>query len=85
MLPDKSLPQGYIAIQSRNVAADNDPEQTRHKLRPDLMIVDMFAVEYGQYLQHATMAHLCPQVPNGKLRKVWVAVAGCCSETMYEE
>ena len=63
----------------------SDPEQIRNKLRPDLMIVKMSAVEYGQYMQHAVMAQLCPQMLDGKPRKVWIAEAGYCSDTMYED
>ena len=49
------------------------------------MIVEMSAEEHGQYMQHATMAQLCPQMLDGKPRKVWVAEAGYCSDTMYED
>ena len=65
-----------------NVASSNDPEQIRNKLRPDAMIVEMTA-EFEQYMQHPTMAQLFAQMPNSKPRKVWVAEAGCCSDTMY--
>jgi len=85
VLNDRSLPQSYTAAQDRNVASDNDPEQIRNKLRPDLMIVEMSAIEHEQYMQHATMAQLCPQMLDGKPRKVWVAEAGYCSDTMYED
>lgn len=63
----------------------NDPEHTRNKLRPEVMIVEMSAVEYEQYMQHATKAQLCPQMPDGKPRNVWVAEAGYCSDTMCED
>ena len=49
------------------------------------MIVEMSAVEYEQCMQHATMAQLYPQMPDGKPRKVWVAEAGYCSDTMYQD
>ena len=39
VLPDRNLPQGYTSALNCNVGSDNDPEQTRNKLRPDVMIV----------------------------------------------
>ena len=72
-----------------NVASGNDPEHIRNRLRPDVMIVEMSAEEYEQYtvcdMQHATTAQLSPHMPDGKPRKVWVAEAGYCSDTMYED
>ena len=64
VLPDKSLPQSYIA--AYNAAPNNNPEQIRNKLRPDVMMPD-------------------GKTPDGKPRKVWVAEAGYCSDTMYED
>ena len=49
------------------------------------MTDEMLAVEYEQYMQHATMAQSCPQMPDGKPWKVWVAEAAYCSDTMYED
>lgn len=83
VLPDGNLPQSYMA--AYNAESDNDAQQTRSKLRPDMMIVEMSTAEYEEYTQHDTMAHLCPTMPNGKPRKVWVAEAGYCSDTMYED
>lgn len=57
MLPDRKLPQGYIA--AHNLATDSELEQTRTKLRPDAMVVEMTA-EYERYIQNATMAHSMP-------------------------
>ena len=34
-----------MAAQNRNVTSDNGPEQISNKLRPDLMIVEMSAVQ----------------------------------------
>ena len=85
MLRDGNLPQGYMTAQNRHVTSDNSLEQFKNKLRPDLMIVEMSAVEHGQYMQYATMAQLCPQMLDGKPRKVWIAEAGYCSDTMYED
>ena len=85
VLHDRNLPQSYMAAQNRNVTSDNGPEQIRNKLKPDLMIVEMSAIEHEQHMQHATMAQLSPQMLDGKPRKVWVAEAGYCSDTMYED
>ena len=49
------------------------------------MVIEMTALQYEQYMQHSTMAQLCPQMPDGKPRQVWVAEAGYCSDTMYED
>ena len=57
-----------------NAASDNDLEQIRSKLRPDVMILEMSAVEYEQYMQHATLAQLSLQMPT----EFWVARAGYC-------
>ena len=62
-----------------------DNNQITNKLRPDVMIVEMCAEEYEQYMQTATMVQLCPQMLDGKPRKVWVAEAVYCSDTMYED
>ena len=39
-----------------NATSDNNPKQIRNKLRPDVMIVEVSAKEYEQYMHHATMA-----------------------------
>ena len=36
-------------------------------------------------MQHAIMAHLCPQMLDGKPTEVWVAEAGYCLDTMYKD
>ena len=48
VLPDGNLPQSYIAAHAYNVASGAAPEQIRKKLRPDVMVVEMTAMEYEQ-------------------------------------
>ena len=62
VLPDGNLPQSYIA--AYNTESDNDAQQIRSKLRPDMMIVEMFTAEYEEYTQQDTTAHLCPTLHN---------------------
>ena len=52
VLPNESLAQSYIA--AYNAAPDNNPEQIRNKLRPDVMIAETSATEYEpQWHNHA--------------------------------
>ncbi len=63
---------------------------TRSKMRPDMMIVEMTAAEQQQYLRHddnsgSRLTPLTPVMPNGNPRSIRIAEAGYCPDTRYEE
>ena len=63
---------------------------TRNKMRPDMMIVEMTTAEQQQYLRHddnsgSKMTPLTPMMPNGNPRSVEIVEGGYCSDTRYEE
>ena len=63
---------------------------TRTKMRPDMMIVEMTTAEQQQYLRHddnsgSRMTPLTPMMPNGNSRSIKIVEGGYCSDTRYEE
>ena len=63
---------------------------TRSKMRPDMMIVEMATAEQQQYLRHddnsgSRLTPLTPLMPNGNPRSIKIVEGGYCSDTRYEE
>ena len=63
---------------------------TRTKMRPDMMIVEMTTAEQQQYLRHddnsgSRMTPLTPMMPGGNPRSIKIVEGGYCSDTRYEE
>ena len=63
---------------------------TRTKMRPDMMIVEMTTAEQQQYLRHddnsgSRMTPLTPMMLNGNPRSIKIVEGGYCSDTRYEE
>ena len=63
---------------------------TRSKMRPDMMIVEMTTAEQQQYLRHddnsgSRMTPLTPMMPSGNPRSIKIVEGGYCSDTRYEE
>ncbi len=63
---------------------------TRSKMRPDMMIVEMTTAEQQQYLRHddnsgSRLTPLTPMMPYGNPRSIKIVGGGYCSDTRYEE
>ncbi len=63
---------------------------TRSKMRPDMMIVEMTTAEQQQYLRHddnsgSRLTPLTPVMPNGNPRSIQIVEGGYCPDTRYEE
>ncbi len=63
---------------------------TRSKMKPDMMIVEMTAAEQQQYLRHddnsgSRLTPLTPAMPNGNPRSIKIVEGGYCPDTRYEE
>ena len=90
VLPDACLQaNGLDPAEGRDLLQRKESD-TRSKMRPDMMIVEMTAREQNQYVPHgATAAAGMPKIsahtPNGKERRIWIVEAGYCSDTRYEE
>jgi len=63
---------------------------TRSKMRPDMMIVEMTMAEQQQYLRHddssgSNLTALTPLMPDGNPRSIKIVEGGYCPDTRYEE
>ena len=63
---------------------------TRSKMRPDMMIVEMTTAEQQHYLRHddnsgSRLAALSPMMPDGNARSIKIVEGGYCPDTRYEE
>ncbi len=80
---DPTVERGFL--QGPGGAAD-----TRSKMRPDMMVVDMTTAEQQQYLQHddnsgSRLTPLTPLMHNGNPRNIKIVEGKYCSDTRYEE
>jgi len=78
---DPTVERGFL----QGGAAD-----TRSKMRPDMMIVEMTTAEQQQYLRHddnsgSRLTPLTPKMPSGNPRSIKIVEGGYCSDTQYEE
>ena len=63
---------------------------SRSKMRPDMMIVQMTAAEQQTYIPHddttgTAMPTLTARLHNGRARRIWIVEDGYCSDTRYED
>ena len=63
---------------------------SRSKMRPNMMIVEMTAAEQQIYTPHddttgTAMPTLTACLQNGRARRIWVVEGGYCSDTRYED
>ena len=63
---------------------------SRSKMRPDMMIVEMTAAEQQIYVPHddttgTAMPTLTARLHNGRARRIWIVEGGYCSDTRYED
>ena len=90
VLPDECMQSRGLDPGTGRGLLQRGPADTRSKMRPDLMIVEMTASEQHMYLQHddttgARLRSLTPYMPDGKARRIWIVEGGYCSDTRYEE
>ena len=91
--PDRCLQaRGLDPMVERGVLQGGAAD-TRSKMRPDMMIMEMTTAEQQQYLRHddnsgSRLTPLTPMMPNGNPRSIQIvegAPQGYCSDTRYEE
>ena len=85
VLPDRCLQARGLDPTVERGAAD-----TRSKMRPDMMLLEMTTAEQQQYLRHddnsgSRLTPLTPLMPNGNPRSIKIVEGGYCSDTRYEE
>lgn len=90
VLPDECMQSRGLVPQTGRVVLQRGLAETRSKMRPDLMVVEMTASEQRTYLQHddttgATLRTLTAHLPNGTARRTWIVEGGYCSDTQHEE
>ena len=85
-VPAFILPDGFIGTSSLEHQEEGDAlnaKSRRDKMRPDIMTAVMTPIERHRYTQHPNMPPLCPNLPNGCARKVWIVEGGYCMDTRY--
>ena len=90
VLPDECMQSRGLDPSTGRGLLQRGLADTRSKMRPDLMIVEMTASEQHMYLQHddtigERLRSLTPYMPDGKARRIWIVEGGYCSDTRYEE
>ena len=84
ILPDSHLPE------ANHKHKDCRADDNRHKMRPDMMVVEMTEREQRSYLPHdastgRALPHLSATMPNGRRRKITIVEGGYCRDTSYLE
>ena len=93
-IPSFVLPDHIIEVAAPDygdcAAALTCGDPSRHKMRPDVMVVEMTDKERQQYLPHDArtgeeLPELQATLPNGQARKVYIVELGYCNDTRYLE
>ena len=89
-VPKFVLPDSHIQHTTQNTEPCNNHStcrigDTRKRMRPDMMIVELTDTEQHTYLPHDTdtgsrLPNLQPTMPSGKARKVTIVEGGYCSD-----
>jgi len=90
VLPDRCLQARGLDPTVGRGFLQRGAADTRSKMRPDMMIVEMTAAEQQQYLRHddnsgSRLTPLTPVMPNGNPRSIKIVEGGYCPDTRYEE
>jgi len=90
VLPDRCLQASGLDPMVERGFLQGGAVDTRSKMRPDMMIVEMTAGEQQQYLHHddnsgSRLTPLTPVMPNGNPRSIKIVEGGYCPDTRYEE
>ncbi len=89
-VPAFVLPDKCLQARGLDPTVEAGATDTRSKMRPDMMIVEMTTAEQQQYLRHddnsgSRVTPLTPVMPNGNPRSIKIVEGGYCSDTRYEE
>lgn len=90
VLPDRYLQGRNLDPQVGRDFLHRGVADSRSKMRPDIMIVEMTAAEQQTYIPFgdmtgATLPTLPALMQNGKARRIWIVEGGYCSDTQYED
>ena len=90
VLPDRRLQARGLNPTVGRGFLQRGAANTRSKMRPDMMIVEMTAAEQQQYLRSddnsgSRLTPLTPVMPNGSPRSIKIGEGGYCPDTRYEE
>ncbi len=90
VLPDRCLQARGLDPTVERGFVQGGAADTRTKMRPDMMIVEMTTAEQQQYLRHddnsgSRMTFLTPMMPSRNPRSIKIVEGGYCSDTRDEE
>ena len=90
VLPDRYLQNRGLEPQVERGFLQRGEVDSRSKMRPDMMIVEMTASEQQTYIPFddttgATLPTLSAIKQDGKARRIWIVEGGYCSDTRYED
>jgi len=90
VLPDRCLQARGLDPTVERGFLQGGAADTRSKMSPDMMTVEMTTAEQQQYLHHddnsgSRLIPLTPVMPNGNPRSIKIEEGGYCSDTRYEK